>query len=351
MKREPPRGRSGSGYNSPGYEEKDMLPTPPKPAPVPSWDKPKEVAAPVAKAPLSKGMALGKAKKTDLFFESLKQEEQLVAASMPAAAAAAASGRQAVEEPRAPSNGLKVGVEELVNISLERDGGVRKFEVRGEVKLTIVDPDVARVCLVCEPPAKNSGIQYRPHPKIDAKAWTSEGLLVLKDRSKPFPVGTENSCAILKWRLANTDEELVPLTVNFWPSSENGRSVVSVEYTMRDAFLDREEPFVLNNVIFSIPCPTREMPDVTQYEGEFQFDARNGRLMWKVEEITPGQSGSLEFSIPEIDSERFFPIDINFVSSSTYSALQIHTARHAESEEEIAFDSDIRCGVEKFVIE
>jgi hypothetical protein len=80
---------------------------------------------------------------------------------------------------------------------------------------------------------------------------------VLKDRTKPFPVGSDNATGILKWRLAVTDEDMVPLSVNFWPSSESGRSVVSVEYSVKDDFLGRdpEMPFVMRNLCFALPCP------------------------------------------------------------------------------------------------
>lgn len=58
----------------------------------------------------------------------------------------------------------------------------------------------------------------------------------------------------------------MPITVNFWPSSENGRSVVSVEYSVRDDFLGRgdDAAFVLQNLSLSLPCPSRQAPDVTQ---------------------------------------------------------------------------------------
>jgi hypothetical protein len=73
---------------------------------------------------------------------------------------------------------------------------------------------------------------------------------------------------ILKWRLAVSDEDMVPITVNFWPSSENGRSVVSVEYSVRDDFLGRggDAAFVLQNLSLSLPCPSRQAPDVTQVQ-------------------------------------------------------------------------------------
>ena len=233
-------------------------------------------------------MSLSKGKKSDAFFDALRQEEQSAGVALPAAGApspgsASAVGAAAAAEETAKRS-VRVAVEEQVNISLERDGALRKMEVKGEMKLSVADPDMARLVVVCHAPEKQPGVQFRPHPKIDAKAWTSDAQLVLKDRTKPFPVGSDNATGmqcnilmpsffwsgflelihvclssapgILKWRMAVADEEFVPITVNFWPSSENGRSVVSVEYSVRDDFLGRtDQPFVLQNLSFSLPCP------------------------------------------------------------------------------------------------
>jgi hypothetical protein len=59
----------------------------------------------------------------------------------------------------------------------------------------------------------------------------------------------------------------------------------------------------------------------------------------------------LEFSIPEIDSEQFFPVDVSFTSPSTFTDLQAVVVQHAESGEELPFEFQSSCTVEKFVIE
>ena len=106
-----------------------------KPAgPAPNaWDanKPKSAAA-------AKGMSLSKGKKSDAFFDALRQEEEAKGVHLPPAglpSAAAAAGRAGpasaaaavVEEQRAQH--VMVAVEEQVNVSLERDGALRKMEV------------------------------------------------------------------------------------------------------------------------------------------------------------------------------------------------------------------------------
>jgi hypothetical protein len=144
-------------------------------------------------------MSLSKGKKTDAFFDSLRQEEQAAGIALPPAGAPSvgpASAVAAASRVDEVKQGVRVTVEEQVNVSLERDGALRKLEVKGEMKLSIADPDMARLVVVCNQPEKQAGVQFRPHPKIDAKAWTTDSQLVLKDRTKPFPVGSDNATGL-----------------------------------------------------------------------------------------------------------------------------------------------------------
>jgi hypothetical protein len=128
---------SGSSSGSSSSMDRDYsMPSVAKPSgPAPNaWDanKPKSATA-------AKGMSLSKGKKSDAFFDALRQEEEakgvhLPPAGLPAAAAAAgragpaAAAAAVVEEQRAQH--VMVAVEEQVNVSLERDGGLRKMEVQ-----------------------------------------------------------------------------------------------------------------------------------------------------------------------------------------------------------------------------
>lgn len=55
---------------------------------------------------------------------------------------------------------VKVSVEEQVVVSLERDGALRKMEVKGEMKVVITDPDHARLVIGCSAD-KTAGLQFR----------------------------------------------------------------------------------------------------------------------------------------------------------------------------------------------
>jgi hypothetical protein len=81
----------------------------------------------------------------------------------------------------------------------------------------------------------------------------------------PTAAHSDNAPVVLKWRIAAKEDDLVPFTLNFWPSSEvprvvmnarrcltfaaqDGHSVVSVEVSRVNTALD------LTNVYISIPC-------------------------------------------------------------------------------------------------
>lgn len=70
----------------------------------------------------------------------------------------------------------------------------------------------------------------------------------LKHPAKPFPLNTD--VGVLKWRLQGTDESLVPLLINCWPSEsgEDGCDV-NIEYELTN--LDLE----LSDVNIYIPLP------------------------------------------------------------------------------------------------
>lgn len=70
----------------------------------------------------------------------------------------------------------------------------------------------------------------------------------LKHPTKPFPLNTD--VGVLKWRLQATDENLVPLLINIWPSEAGDDSCdVNIEYELAHTDLE------LSDVNIYIPLP------------------------------------------------------------------------------------------------
>ena len=66
---------------------------------------------------------------------------------------------------------VEVIVEEKIDVELDRDA-VKKFELKGQLKVCINNPDDARVQIACAHNlTKANGFSVRHLPKIDKTAW------------------------------------------------------------------------------------------------------------------------------------------------------------------------------------
>ena len=353
-------GGGGGKYSSYGSENSRSEPVREKyerreesiPEPSPKIKPPSANDANKAKV---KGMQLSKAKKTDDFFASLSKEEKLAPAtgkvslnssSSSSAASAASSASSAASA--GPKQSVRVLVDEKILAVLDKEGGVKKLEIKGEIKLSIYDPDDSKILLLTSGPLhEKDGFKCRLHPKINKNLWNTNGTLGLAEAGKPFPVGSDNAPIIVKWRKESTSEDDVPLTLNFWPNVEDGHTVVSVEYSAERA------KSTLTHVQISIPCPTRDAPEVANCDGEFKFDSAKKLLHWRIATIDENnRNGSMEFKVPEIDGDEFFPIQITFDATSTLSQLAVTGVVQAENQEQqVKYDCETLVGVEKYTVE
>ncbi|KAK1352177.1 Coatomer subunit delta [Heracleum sosnowskyi] len=231
--------------------------------------------------PKGLGMKLGKSQRTNQFLESLKAEEKL-------------------------------------NVTLKRDGGVSNFDVQGTLSLQILNQDDGLIQVQIEA-AGNQGVVFKTHPNINKELFNNENVLGLKDPKRPFPTGQSgDGVSLLKWRMQTVDENVVPLTINCWPSVSGNETYVSIEY-------EATSTFDLQNVVVSVPLPAlREAPNVRQIDGEWRYDSRNSILEWSILLIDDSnRSGSMEFVVPPADSSAFFPISVRFTAASTFSDLKV----------------------------
>lgn len=300
-----------------------------------------------AKAPTKpvRGMQLGKAKNvSDDFAAALTKEEKLVVPKgAPAAATAFGTPEQNTVQQR---DRLGVFVEEKLVLNLERDGGIKKLEIKGELKLCIWDPDQAKISVrTAGAPGKQDGFVCRLHPKIDKAAWDQGGLLNRKDSNQPFPVGAENAPVILKWRKVTTDDDQVPFTINFWPNNEDGRTVVSAEVA------HVKQGITFHNVQILIKCKSPEAPRMASIDGDFKFNGKEGTLIWAIQEVSESSpSAALEFSVPEMDADDFFPLSVSLVSHDTYSGIKVEEVTDS-NEQSLEFNQEISLTPEEFTVE
>ncbi|KAF1878809.1 hypothetical protein Lal_00047481 [Lupinus albus] len=320
---------SGFGLNS----EVDSFSSKPKARP------PSSATAP----PKGLGMKLGKSQRANQFLESLKAEGEVIVEDVQPKLGQSRSAAPPLTDP------ITLTVEEKINVTLKRDGGVSNFDVQGTLSLQILNQEDGNIQVQVQT-GENQAISFKTHPNMNKELFANESILGLKDPNRPFPTGQASDAAgvgLLKWRMQSTDESMVPLTsglisiidmvyyfvfnviatygalymhiaVNCWPSTSGNETYVSIEY-------EASSMFDLQNVVISVPLPAlREAPSVKQIDGEWRYDSRNSVLEWSVLLIdNSNRSGSMEFVVPQADSSAFFPISVRFLAIETFSDLKV----------------------------
>ena len=298
----------------------------------------------VSTASKPRGMQLSTAKKEQDFMNQLNKEEKLAA---PVRGSAAASAATAASAAPAKQDSVRVVVREKLVCEVEKDGSVKRVEVKGELKLQILDPDYARIILHTVDAAgmEKAGFKCSLHPKIDKKLWASSQQLGSADRSKGFPVGSEKETTIVKWRKVG-DENDVPFTISFWPNAEGGSTSVNVEY-------NNVSGRPLADVVIRIPLSTAGEPDVTAVTGDWKYEPRAKQLVWRVADVSgDAASGQLEFTCGAVDTDALYPISVEFVCDELLSGLKVSGVTGADDGAgEVEFAADHKLEVEKYTIE
>uniref|UniRef100_A0A8C5B541 Coatomer subunit delta n=1 Tax=Gadus morhua TaxID=8049 RepID=A0A8C5B541_GADMO len=181
------------------------------------------------------------------------------------------------------------------------------------------------------------------HPNVDKKLFTAESVIGLKNPEKSFPLN--NDVGVLKWRLQTTDEALIPLTINCWPSESGTGCDVNIEYELQ------EENLELNDVVITIPVPSGVgAPVIGDLDGEYKHDSRRNLLEWCLPVIdSNNKSGSLEFSIAGQPND-FFPVNVSFVSKRSYCDIQVAKVTHVDGDNSARFSSETSFVVDKYEI-
>ncbi|KAI5481110.1 hypothetical protein MNV49_005545 [Pseudohyphozyma bogoriensis] len=331
---------------------------------IPSYDAP----APSAKPFKTKGMQLGAKGKKDtglaaalggldvgedeLLMASVQQQQiraEEVATPVTAPPAKDVNPFGAVEE-----QDVHLVIRETLSLELNRDGGLDSLSLKGDLDLRIQDPAKGAVVITLPPPstyASNSGgndLQFKTHPNVDKKAWSDRGEVKLKEGKKGFPIG--QGLGVLKWRMTGKDESIVPISINCWPSSDNGVSTVNLEYELEKTHLS------LHNVYISVSLPGGAEPTISEAPtvGNFAFNPDVPSLDWTIDEVSEAAgttTGSLEFEVPGDDVDAFFPVAVNFVSQRTMCGVEVLSITNpAAGGEPVDFSVDTLLSAEDYSV-
>ncbi|KAL0972894.1 hypothetical protein UPYG_G00196150 [Umbra pygmaea] len=302
-------------------------------------EKPKMAPASIRPSGPSKALKLGaRGKEVDNFVDQLKSEGETIMSNTGKKLSLASN----VLPPPVNMESVHLRIEEKISLTCGRDGGLQNMEVLGIITLRVADDKVGRIRLMVNNNG-SKGVQLQTHPNVDKKLFTSDSVIGLKNPEKSFPLNTD--VGVLKWRLQSTDDALIPLTINCWPSESATGCDVNIEYELQ------EESLELNDVVITIPTPSGVgPPTVGDVDGEYKHDSRRNILEWCLPVIdASNKSGSLEFSIAGQPND-FFPIHVSFVSKRSYCDIQVAKVAHVEGLAPVKFSEETSFLVDKYEI-
>uniref|UniRef100_A0A8C7H922 Coatomer subunit delta n=1 Tax=Oncorhynchus kisutch TaxID=8019 RepID=A0A8C7H922_ONCKI len=302
-------------------------------------EKPKMAPVPVRPTGSSKALKLGaRGKEVDNFVDKLRGEGETIMSNTGKMPSLASN----VLPPPVNVESVHMRVEEKISLTCGRDGGLQNMELLGMITLRVTDDKVGRIRLMVNNYDKK-GVQLQTHPNVDKKLFTSDSVIGLKNPEKSFPLN--NDVGVLKWRLQSTDEALIPLTINCWPSESATGCDVNIEYELQ------EESLELNDVVIAIPIPSGVgAPVVGDVDGEYKHDSRRNVLEWSLPVIdAKNKSGSLEFSVAGQPND-FFPVNVSFVSIRNYCDIQVAKVTHVEGDAPVKFSLETSFLVDKYEI-
>lgn len=316
----------------------------------PSMPEP-TAAAPARVKPSATGKAMklgSKSKDVDSFVDQLKSEGQVVAEVKKTSAGSSKSSTPAPATSVIPSEAVHLRVEEKITLSARRDGALQSFEVAGVLSLRISEEKSAKLKILIDNNCDKQGAQLQTHPNIDKRLFQTNSQIGLKNPAKPFP--TNNDVGVLKWRLQTTDDTMIPLSINCWPSeNDSGGIDVNIEYELE------KEDMELNQVLIQIPLPPGSgAPVVHECEGDYSHD-KKGFLDWRLPLIdASNKSGSLEFTVASGSPDDVFPVKVSFTSPKTYCDLSVTEVVAIEDDGAAAgplkFSKEISVFAEKYEI-
>ncbi|CAH1993595.1 unnamed protein product [Acanthoscelides obtectus] len=299
--------------------------------------KPPAYSAPVQKP---KGMKLGgKGRDAESFLDQLKSEGENVIAQV--------KNNISQQGPKAPAikseiDDVHLRLEEKLIVILGRDGGVQHFELLGLVTLHIGDERWGRVRVQLETENRH-GLQLQTHPNVDKELFKSRSQIGLKQPSKPFPLHTD--VGVLKWRMQSTDENLVPLLINCWPSENGDGCDVNIEYELSHTNLE------LYDVNITIHLPIGCNPVVGECDGTYSHEARRNQLTWSLPLIdATSKNGSMEFNAPRANPNDFFPLTVSFTSKSSYANIKVSEVVLVDDESPVKYSVESVLHPEKYEI-
>lgn len=238
---------------------------------------------------------------------------------------------------------VSIRVDEKINLTCGKDGGVQNLEVLGVLYVNIASEDEGRIRIALKN-TDSRNLQLQTNPNIDKNLFKNNSMIGLRDTTKSFPISTD--VGVLKWRFQSQDESEIPLTINCWPSETKNGCEVSIEYELQ------KEKLELNNVVIAIPVPSNvAAPIVKDCDGDYAYEKYKNCMYWRIATIDKSNTtGRFEFTVSGQASD-FFPVNVQFVSAISYCDIEVDGVFTADKcSDQVKHSLDVNFSTDKYEI-
>ncbi|KAL9035554.1 MAG: hypothetical protein Q9214_006526 [Letrouitia sp. 1 TL-2023] len=193
---------------------------------------------------------------------------------------------------------------------LSREGSLKSFEVKGDLRLRIFDSTFTKVKLDLTANTTNNA-QFQTHPNVDKSLFNNARTVQLKDPSKGFPIN--QSVGVLRWSANATSDAagVLPITFTVWVNKGSDESFnIMLEYELSGGDS-------LSNVSVTIPYATSE-PAVSSFDASYEVSGDS--LEWSIGAVDEtNASGAFEFEAQAEDEAEFFPMNVCFSKNRPFT--------------------------------
>lgn len=274
------------------------------------------------------------------------KEDKLAPLISSRAAASASSAAEAQPAAAVVQQPVMLAITEKISARITRDGVVESHEIKGSLSLTASSDEAGLSSVQMQAGGNVDLFAFQTHPKINKGLYDKSGLLQMKDPSKGFPSG--RPVGILKWNYStSSSDDLIPLKINCWPEEESrGVMLVVIDYAMDIPHL------TLHDVRIVIPLGTSEHINVQSVDGSYKQNAAAGEVCWELPMIdNSNSSGTFEFTVSQKSTDAFFPIAVNFTSSSLCCNVSVATVTTADGSAPVQYGLSQVMSTEEYTIE
>lgn len=268
-------------------------------------------------------MQLGKKSKTTDMFEQVRgdlgtqveESAPLFSKSQPVVSTDKISSARASSSLDRES--IHVTVAENMKAKLSREGSLKSFEVKGDLRLRILDSTLTKVKLDLTANTTNNA-QFQTHPNVDKSLFNNARTVQLKDPSKGFPIN--QSVGVLRWSASAISDAagLLPITFTVWVNKgADGSFNIMLEYELSGGDS-------LSNVSVTIPYATSE-PAVSSFDASYEVSGDS--LEWSIGAVDEtNASGAFEFEAQAEDEAEFFPMNVSFSKNKPFIDVDVSTS-------------------------